>query len=137
MNIQRIRFLGYAGLIPFFASAAGHLAGLPTAQIGVIYGALILSFLGGIQWGSGLRGHLDESDTTRRIGVSVVPSLIGFAALLVAMPFSVVMLLGGFIGQWRFDLARAEQVGWPDWFIQLRTHLTIGALISLGLLLVP
>ena len=137
MKTNIIKRLGYAGLIPFVASAAGHLSGLPTAQIGVLYGAIILSFLGGIQWGTGLRGHLDDSDPTYRIVVSVVPSIIAFAAVLMAPPYSVVLLLGGFVGQWRYDRAHSDTVNWPPWFLDLRTHLSIGALVCLGLLLVP
>ncbi len=136
MNIRLIKVLGYAGLLPFAAAAIGHLAGLPMAQVGVVYGALILSFLGGIQWGSGLRGHVDQSDPTHRIAVSVVPSLIGFTALLLP-PFAVFILLGGFGGQWVYDRRHADSVDWPEWFLQLRGHLSLGAMIGLALLLVP
>ena len=40
MNLTTVRWLGYAGLIPFFASALGHLAGLPTRGLGLTKKAL-------------------------------------------------------------------------------------------------
>lgn len=125
------RVLGYLGLIPFFAAALGHVLGAPTAALGLAYGAVILSFLGGIHWGAALLAP--QEGTARRYVASVVPSLIGWMALWMPMPFAVFVLLGGFLGQWLYD--RQAMVLWPDDFLKLRTHLTIGASSGLGLLI--
>ncbi len=133
MDMKWMRILGYAGLVPFAAAALGHLAGLPVDRLGLAYGAIILSFLGGIQWGS----TLHAADFQReRLVASIVPSLVAWAALLMAQPFASTMLIGGLAGQWLFDRRMAERAGWSDAFMTLRTHLSLGAGLSLGVLLV-
>ncbi len=87
--------LGVAGLIPFVglglasvgAADPGESDRYVLALVG--YGAVILAFLGGIHWGFVLHpSHLpaEMSPTTRRdatvLGLGVLPSLIGWAALL-------------------------------------------------------
>ena len=46
------------------------------------YGAVILSFLGGIRWGAALRG-IGASQRRFDFAISVIPSLAGWAALLI------------------------------------------------------
>ena len=76
------RVLGYAGLIPFVAGALATwaLGDEPRAAAAFAlagYGAVIVSFLGGIHWGLGfLRG-----DAVRFVW-GVVPSLVAWPALL-------------------------------------------------------
>ncbi|QGG79760.1 DUF3429 family protein [Litorivicinus lipolyticus] len=133
MDMKWLRILGYAGLAPFAATAMGHWAGLPVDRVGLVYGAVILSFLGGIQWGSALHASAGQRE---RLVASVVPSLIAWIAVLLAQPFASVVLIGGFIGQWLFDRRHANAAQWPLEFVVLRTHLTLGACVGLGALLV-
>lgn len=132
MQMRMARILGYAGLIPFVLVAVGHLLGRPVAGLGLAYGAVILSFLGGIQWGTALR--MDSGQ--HRLVASVVPSLIGWMALMFTQPFSSVMLIGGLAGQWLYDWRHQEGADWPEGFMTLRTHLSLGAGICLAALLV-
>ena len=68
------KLLGYAGALPFGGCAlAGvldiQLAGLQTASLLLGYGAIILSFLGGLQWGRRhgiLREQLARAHAVRR-----------------------------------------------------------------------
>lgn len=83
--------LGIAGLIPFAVCGLGALANAPPnderALLALIaYGAVILAFLGGVHWGFGLdAGSAAPSDIQRaRFGLGVLPSLIGWVALLIA-----------------------------------------------------
>ena len=77
--------LGLAGLIPFFAGAAAQFHALPLldAEAGlklvVIYGAIILSFLGGIRWGTAI-GPYDTGRQSLEFSASVHGSLAGLAA---------------------------------------------------------
>ncbi len=74
--------LGWSGVLPF-ALAVGAALALPAwagfaAVVFVAYGAVILSFLGGARWGRALAGGTGPG----RFVEAVLPSLIGFSALL-------------------------------------------------------
>ncbi len=74
--------LGWSGVLPFVMAllAAVVLPGWAgfAAAVFVSYGAVILSFLGGARWGRGLAEDLGAG----RFLEAVLPSLIGFSALL-------------------------------------------------------
>ena len=82
-------WLGAAGLIPFVVLAlsapflpAAHRAGALFA-LGA-YGAVILSFLGGVRWGVAIAAAPTDRDGTTLAGalvLSVVPSLAAWLAL--------------------------------------------------------
>lgn len=89
------RRLGFGGLIPFVGLAAAlwlvppvdrALAGM--ALLG--YGATIVSFLGGIHWGLAMREGLAQPMPSLLWGV--VPSLLGWAALLLGQAPGLVLL---------------------------------------------
>jgi hypothetical protein len=76
------RTLGFAGLIPF---AVGALAVAFAPEIKpeaaaalLLYGALILSFLGGVRWGFAVIEGANAGWTV--YGVSVVPPLVAWVA---------------------------------------------------------
>jgi hypothetical protein len=74
--------LGWSGVLPF-AGAIGLAFAAPQWRMlamsaFVAYGAVILSFLGGARWGSGLI----TGAAPLRFAEAVLPSLIGFAALV-------------------------------------------------------
>jgi len=74
-------WMGYLGLLPFFATALGVWIG-PVWLAGwlLAYGAIILSFVGAIHWGL-VMGRGEASAAVFQ--ASVVPALVGWAALLV------------------------------------------------------
>ena len=83
-------WLGGLGVIPFAASSA--VAVLASPQISaygefalLVYGAIILSFLGGILWGRILAFAAVQavSNETRSLMVSIVPPLIGWIGVLI------------------------------------------------------
>ena len=84
--------LGIAGLIPFILCLVVLLirpleAAAATAVM-VAYGAVILSFLGAVHWGFALEPGGVITDTRlnqQRLGFGVLPSLIGFLALIILM----------------------------------------------------
>lgn len=75
--------LGLSGLLPQAICLALALQGGAERWValaaGCLYGAVILSFLGGMWWMAGLLGGLRQGWV---YGLAVMPSLIGWAALL-------------------------------------------------------
>ena len=99
-NIPRLpKLLGVAGLIPFTAFAAAlwlfpdnYLGQLDQALRG--YGAVILAFMGAVHWGLGMHSKLGTN--SYQLGLSVIPPLIGWLALLLPASWSYAVLLAGF-----------------------------------------
>jgi len=142
--------LGIAGLIPFIVCGLGAISANPsqaaamlTALIG--YGAVILSFLGGVHWGFALwEAGAEETGAPppsgkvqrARLGLGVVPSLIGWVALLVqqAMPdwMALVVLIAGFLATVVVEHRAADRaLIQPPKYIWLRWGLTAVVLAML------
>ncbi len=126
------RVLGLAGLIPFLAPAftlwvVDGPFGESLAQALCLYGAVILSFLGGVRWGALLRAA--PTGWWPWIA-SIAPSLVGWAAVLVGGAVGLIALAVGFAVQWRYDLNAVRSGELPAWFGGLRTVLTAGAVAS-------
>ena len=137
------RLLGLAGLIPFWApvlilaTAADPALRLDAQRALLAYGAVILAFLGAVHWGAALRMDRGASDW-RRLGWSVLPSLIGWVALLLASAAGLVLLILGLVAAFVVDLRAVRDGMLPGWYAALRRALTIGALSALVLaLLLP
>jgi len=120
------RVLGFAGLLPFAATAmAGFFPAWPApatpALIG--YGAVILSFVGALQWAYAVRE--DDSGTLAwlRFGWSVVPALLAWGALQLPVAGSLRVLAGGLLAALVMDfLLRPPRLA--AWLMPLRTLLT-------------
>ncbi|MEM9724512.1 MAG: DUF3429 domain-containing protein [Pseudomonadota bacterium] len=137
--------LGYAGLAPFaVAAAATHLAPeahAPLARLSLLlYGGVILSFMGGCRWGFAAAG-LGPGPTFLVLAASVTPALWAFFILIAALAQPAMVSFGaaaaalavGFIALWGWDRAAAAEGAAPAWWMRLRTPLTIGASLSLAL----
>ncbi len=141
--------LGLAGLIPFVGGSLGALGpGEEMARLSLLglsaYGAVILSFLGGVHWGLGLAaaGRTESGRTgsgraveRARFGLGVVPSLVGWGALLVTfigLPKSGLLILAaGFVGL-TIGEARATRAGLvPAAYMGLRWVLSIVVVVCL------
>ena len=134
--------LGLAGLIPFAAAGLGAVSqDGEWSRLGMLalqaYAAAILAFLGGVHWGFGL--HAGVNQTIRvaraRFGLGVVPSLVGWAGLLITFIGLPLIGLGlqaaGFIGLTIVE-ARATQAGLvPRGYMALRWVLSIIVIIVL------
>jgi hypothetical protein len=128
--------LGLAGLIPFAAGAAAlwlPLAPLtpgPGLQLITAYGAIILSFLGGIRWGTAI-GPYDTRRQGLELSASVLGSLAGLAAIFIPPIPALTLLIAGFLMQALWDVTSVEAGRLPSWFGKLRMLLTAGAVVSL------
>ena len=94
------------------------------------YGAVILSFLGGVRWGNLL---FDQASLNSwlPLTLSVLPSLIAWPALLLAPVPMLALLAAGFTLQYALDVAGVKRGELPVWFGRLRLILTTGAILSL------
>ena len=116
-------FVSIAGLSLFLESPNRELASFAITA----YGALILSFLGGVHWGLAIAGYgpgHTANDTVRRLAVSVVPSLIGWAALFFPRPVGAVILAVAFGALVLFDVYATRNLEAPAWYPKLRLPLT-------------
>ena len=135
------KWLGALGAIPFvILSGSGHLHDGPSQEQAtfalVAYGAVILSFLGGIHWGLAIAGFGpdgEEGKISGRLVVSVVPSLIGWGALLIPAAAGLLVLAAGFAAMLLVDLAATRQTKAPAWYPMLRWPLTLVAVAALAL----
>ena len=131
--------LGYAGLLPPLAGIALRGAewatGHPTTQAsalllvgGLLYGGLILSFLGGTWWGAASARR--EGPALRRwLTLSVMPSLVALLCLVAGLGnargggalLGVALLLTLLVDR---SLVAERLV--PGWWMRLRVPLSIG-----------
>ena len=116
--------LGAAGLIPFIVGSLGATMLLDDdgtrSRLAMWalqgYAAVILAFLGGVHWGIALEAGTNQPERVQRsrFGWGVVPSLVGWAGLLVTFVGLPLIGLGiiaaGFIAQTIVE-ARAAQAG--------------------------
>lgn len=130
--------LGLAGLIPFISGALGiwltPVGWRPLVLTALLdYSAVILAFMGAIHWGLAMRAEEDSLNAQMQLGLSVIPPLIGWAAVSFGMPvaLAIPVFILAFIGLYLADL-RAVRLGLaPIWYKPLRKPLTVAVSISL------
>ncbi|WP_417514977.1 DUF3429 domain-containing protein [Minwuia sp.] len=126
-------FLAMAGLVPFVGGAwmvhFGEGGWLGIARFSMpIYAAVILSFLGGTQWGFALAPGARQDARAVRLLIAMVPSIAGW--LIMALPFTApqnkYLMFAGLLILWAaIDHVYARR-GWaPDWYPKLRWPITI------------
>lgn len=126
--------LGLAGLLPFWGLAISMLMIDPEMKVGVVraeigFGAVILSFLGGIHWGLAVMNK--QSADWSRLGWGVTPSLLGWGALFLPPVWGLTLLLCGFVAAAVIDYRTFTDDKATQWFASLRTVLSIGAISAL------
>lgn len=108
--------LGLAGLIPFVAGAAWLLLarGEPMAPRALAaYGAVIVSFLGGIHWG--LVMARPGAAAAAQLVWGVVPSLIAWPALLLPAAWSLALLAAALVLCFLVDRRSYPGLGLAAW----------------------
>lgn len=133
--------LALAGYLPFGAGTPGLF--LPDAGVWgilaffadpllLLYGAVILSFLGGIRWGLALVHH-DAEGQRRDLIASTVPSLWGWMAAFVGGAAGYGLLALGFAAMGAWDRALKDRTDVPAWFVALRLRLTLMVVPTMAL----
>lgn len=126
--------LGWAGVLPFAGLSALAATGLQpplpvapaTALVG--YGAIILSFMGGAQWGLAVRSRAG----LRGYAASVLPALLAWPCLALPPAPALAGLMAGFAGLLAYDLWTVRRGEAPAWYGRLRVRLTGAVLLLLA-----
>ncbi|XP_039281155.1 transmembrane protein 69 isoform X3 [Nilaparvata lugens] len=125
---------GVAGLIPYMAPVVvqvftGYMPLLGTAQL--MYSGTILSFLGGLKFGSMI--HCDKADCSwANIGLATVPAVWAWSGLLLPVGFALPVVGSGLLASLVIDLATSK---YPPWFVALKCALTLTATLCVLLCL--
>jgi hypothetical protein len=134
-GLGALPFIGLACAMPFLVGAPRNLA----ADALVAYGAVILSFLGGIHWGLAIAhgGGAAQAKLPARLILSIVPSLAAWAALLVADTTGLFILALAVAAMLWVDIRAARSGTAPPWYPTLRIPLTciVVAALLLGTVL--
>ena len=119
---------GVLGLVPFVAvpfymySTGIYSPDLAFTQLA--YSASILSFIGGVRWGTLLK----DSNDWKQYTYSILPSIAAWLALLVPGRWSILWALSSLQGFAFYDVTRP---GYPLWFKGLRVLLTLVSSLTL------
>ena len=97
------------------------------------YGAVILSFLGGVHWGLavGSERGFDGGKVSSRLIVKVIPSLIGWFSLLIGQTTGLFVLAAAFAAMLLVDLRATQQGEAPPWYPKLRIPLSLMVIAAL------
>ena len=137
--------LGIAGLAPFILCSLGALTlssdWADRSLLALLaYGAVILAFLGGVHWGFALEGDAEPANGLSRVqrsrfGLGVVPSLVGWSALLVTfigLPRTgLLVLAAGFIGTTVIEAQATRRGLVPQSYMWLRWGLSAVVVVCL------
>lgn len=131
-----VMLLGYGGLIPFVGLTAVWLSGASGAERAlyalIMYGAVILSFVGAIHWGLAMADPLRHAPhTSWRYAWSVMPSLMGWTATLLSpVGAASVLVLGFALHYWQDHRWHARST-LPAWYLPMRRRLSVVACLCL------
>ncbi len=126
-------WLGVHGLIPFVGCTVvsivcAYNVSVIAREALLFYGAVILSFLGGIQWGFSVKGEdvaLTVKPSMGRLCLTTVPALIGWLSLMLPPGVSSIVLMVAFIMTLIIDLIKVRDYEAPNWYPKLRWPLTV------------
>ena len=120
--------LGLGGLIPFvmlpllvIVLDEAHQEFLLHAL--VLYGAVICTFVGALQWGYAVRGGSQQP--WLQCGWSIVPALISWIVPLLAVVIALRILACLLLACYIADRIIEKTESAPEWFIRLRGILTV------------
>ena len=147
--VRRLAWLlAIAGAVPFAVATFALLSPesrvrVPAIAGMVTYAAVILSFLGGIEWGvalnepyAGATPQVKDRLRSSALVVSVIPSLAAWGVLWLPSPqWQLGAALALFVLVWLSDLTLARQGLVPSWFVNLRTAVTAAVAVILGVAL--
>ncbi len=134
-----IKIISILGMLPFFLGAvATFKISLINSdlnsylfQFSILYGALILSFLGGCLFGFECMNQFGP--TNLRPWMAIIPTIWALLALQITN-FSASLLAMGFLLVYEFDRrAKAAEIV-PIWWLSLRLPLTIVVILSLSIM---
>ncbi|MBI1386787.1 MAG: DUF3429 family protein [Rhizobiales bacterium] len=129
--------LGWLGVLPFAALAVLAATGGELLNDGAMsglvqYGLIILSFMGGAQWGLAMRAaSSDDGVEGWRLAISVLPALAAFGLSLLPAGSALLGLAGAFVALLGYDVWAARAGMAPAWYPALRLQLTGAVVVCL------
>ncbi|MDP8568883.1 DUF3429 domain-containing protein [Methylophilus aquaticus] len=141
MNKQQIKLasiLTIVGALPFVAAVAAQLAGVSayhTSYFSLTYGAVILSFLGGMHWGVFLsQAHVARINL---LVSSNLFALLAWLSLLMLVPLTQYLIqITCFLALLLIDRKLAADGMIERWFYNLRKQVTLVVVVCLATLAV-
>lgn len=134
-------WLTLSGLLPFIGLAALVWGARPepglsgqAAMALLVYGALILSFLGGVRWGAEINAQGSGGiPRTPLLALSVLGALAAWALVVIALATGITwpVLAGLAAAHLVHGVWDADGAGLPLWFRRLRIIAATGAVLSL------
>ena len=135
--------LGLAGLLPFFWGAVTSLdfiaeklklTGFSEEYIGsrinLIYGTIILAFMSGVLWG--FAANVGDKRRTVGLILSILPALWAFFTFNSTLINPFTSLILGFLGVFAIDVRFYYWQLTPEWWLSLRSILTLCVIIFLS-----
>ena len=135
--------LGLSGLIPFFWGAITSidiiaenfkLTGLSKeymgSRISLIYGTIILAFMSGVLWG--FAANVGDKRRTVGLILSILPALWAFFTFNSTLINPFISLIIGFLGVFAIDVRFYYWQLTPEWWLSLRSILTLFVIIFLS-----
>ncbi|PMM23409.1 DUF3429 domain-containing protein [Vibrio lentus] len=136
--------LGYMGLIPFLfglllSLTDSQFLGLSGETLFITYSVVILSFLSGILWGSGIE-NFESQSSNKALILSNVIVLVAWVAVLLGEQkefLTTLVLIIGYIAVWRAERSMREenQSEGPDGYFDMRTRLTSSVVLMHGIVM--
>jgi hypothetical protein len=134
--------LAAMGAFPFSTLAGMIVTGFTVPGINsafalLVYGAIVLSLMGGVHWGLAMAAPADTTAHwgTRRewrtYGASLVPAFFAWIALLLPVTIGAWLMAAAFIGLLGYDIWSVRVGEAPAWFTNLRWPLAVMAAGSL------
>lgn len=133
--------LTLAGLVPFVGLAIVYVNAEKlhffAANALIVYGAIILSFLGGTRWGAEIARKGEKGGDPGVLVMAMAPSIVGWLAVLSPLQaghwhgWAAGVLIAGLLLTALWDLLDIRRGAWPDWYGPLRITATLGAACSL------
>ncbi|MFS1933929.1 DUF3429 domain-containing protein [Vibrio splendidus] len=136
--------LGYMGLIPFLfglllSLTDSQFLGLGGETLFITYSVVILSFLSGILWGSGIENFESQSSNKALILSNVIVLVAWLAVLLGEQKefLATLILIIGYIAVWRAERSMREenQSEGPEGYFEMRTRLTSSVVLMHGIVM--
>jgi Protein of unknown function (DUF3429) len=141
VNKQQVKLasiLTTLGALPFVGAVAAQLAGISayhTSYFSLTYGAVILSFLGGMHWGVFLsQAHVARINL---LVSSNLFALLAWLSLLMLVPLTQYLIqITCFLALLLIDRRLAADGMIERWFYNLRKHVTLVVVVCLATLAV-
>ena len=121
---------GSSGVLPFVLLTLLNFSNInfliPNPMFAILaYGATILSFIGGIQWGIIIHKTKIDRNLWIELGTSIFPPLLGWSSLLASGLTGYIILICGFLFALFVDHKMANLNLIPTWYFRLRFFLTL------------